>query len=205
MSPSRVLDVSALPAYSISNQSLLWWGQCMMCVIEGTLFCMLMATYFYLRLGVDVWPPPGVQLPGIPLSTFALIPLVASCAGSYWASEAAKKGNRRGMILGLTLNLVLALAFLTLRGLEMKSFNFTWATDAHGSIVWTILFLHTYDVVADLIMTTVLIGIIATGRYGEKQRIGVHVDSILWYFLVAIWLPLYAVIYWGPRFLGGTQ
>jgi cytochrome c oxidase subunit 3 len=205
MSPSRVVDVSALPPYSISNQSLLWWGQFMMCVIEGTLFCMLMATYFYLRLGVDVWPPPGVQLPGTTLSTLALIPLLASCAGSYWASEAAKKGNRRGMILGLTLNLVLALAFLTLRWLEMKSFNFTWATDAHGSIVWTILFLHTYDIVADLIMTAILIVIVATGRYGEKQRIGVHVDSVLWYFLVAIWVPLYAVIYWGPRFLGGPR
>jgi cytochrome c oxidase subunit 3 len=83
--------------------------------------------------------------------------------------------------------------------------NFTWKSDAHGSIVWTILFIHSYDVVADLIMTAVLLAFVSTGRYGEKQRIGVHVDSVLWYFLVAIWLPLYAVVYWGPHFLGGAR
>ncbi len=201
----RTLDVSSLPAYTISSQSLTWWGQLLMCVIEGSLFCMLMAVYFYLRLGVDIWPPPGVRLPGIPFATLALIPLAASCIGSYWASEAAKKGNRQGMILGLALNLVLAIVFLALRGIEWRTINFTWASDAHGSIFWTILFLHTYDIIADLIMTFVLLLIVASGRYGEKQRVGVHVDSVVWYFLAGIWVPLYAVLYWGPRIIGGAQ
>lgn len=205
MTPTRTVDVSDLPAYNISNQAPLWWGQLLLCAIEGTLFCTLIATYFYLRLGVDVWPPPGVQLPGLTLPTLALIPLLASCAGSYWASEAAKEGDRRGMILGLALNLALGIAFLILRAWEWKTFTFTWASDAHGSIVWTILFLHTYDVIADLLMTAVLIFILISGRYGEKQRIGVHVDSVIWYFLVGIWFPLYAVIYWGPRFLGAPR
>jgi hypothetical protein len=71
--------------------------------------------------------------------------------------------------------------------------------------VWAILFLHTYDVVADLIMTAVLILILALGRYGEKQRSAVHVDSVLYYFLVGMWFPLYAVVYWGPRIVGGAR
>jgi heme/copper-type cytochrome/quinol oxidase subunit 3 len=109
------------------------------------------------------------------------------------------------MLFGLTLNLGLAIIFLVLRALEWNSLNFTWESDAHGSIVWAILFLHTYDVIADLIMTAVLIIILATGRYGPKQRIGVHVDSVLWYFLVGIWFPLYGVIYWAPRVIGGGR
>jgi cytochrome c oxidase subunit III len=205
MSSRRVLDVSALPTYDISSQSPLWWGQLMMCLIEGSMFCMLIAIYFYLRLRVDVWPPPGTILPGIALPSLGLIPLVASCAGSYWASEAAKKGDRRGMLLGMSLNVGLALLFLVFRALEWKSLNFTWASDAHGSIFWIILFLHTYDVIADLIMTAVLIVIVASGHYGQKQRIGVHVDSVLWYFLVGIWVPLYAILYWGPHFVGAPR
>jgi heme/copper-type cytochrome/quinol oxidase subunit 3 len=51
-------------------------------------------------------------------------------------------------------------------------------------------------------MTAVLIILLASGRYGEKQRVGVHVDSVLWYFLVAIWIPLYVVVYWGPAMVG---
>jgi cytochrome c oxidase subunit 3 len=205
MTQPRVLDVSGLPPYHISSQSPLFWGQLWMCAIEGSLLLMMAATYFYLRLGVDVWPPPGVVLPDIGLPTLALIPLVASCAGSYLASEAAKSGDRGGMLRGLLLNLGLAVVFLAIRAIEWRRLNFTWASDAHGSIVWGILFLHTYDVVADLIMTAVLIVIIARGGYGPKQRIGVHVDSVLWYFLVGIWIPLYGVIYWGPRLIGAPR
>ena len=204
MTERRTLDVSALPPYAISNQSPLFWGQVLMCVIEGSLLCMLIATYFYLRLSVDVWPGPGVRLPGLTFSTWAFLPLAASCVGSYLASEAAKKNDRSGMLLGLGLNLVLAIVFLSLRGIEWNRLNFTWASDAHGSIVWTILFLHSYDMVADVLMTAVLIFIVAIGRCGPKQRIGVHVDSVLWYFLAGIWIPLYGVIYWAPRLIGAA-
>jgi len=205
VSEQRTLDVSGLPPYDISNQSPIFWGQVLMCLIEGSLLCMLIATYFYLRLSVDVWPGPGVRLPDLGYSSWALLPLVASCAGSYVASEAAKKNSRAGMLWGLGLNLGLAIVFLVLRGLDWNSLNFTWASDAHGSIVWTILFLHSYDVVADVLMTAVLIVFVASGRYGPRQRIGVHVDSVLWYFLVGIWIPLYGVIYWAPRLIGGTR
>jgi cytochrome c oxidase subunit 3 len=205
MTAPRTLDVAGLPPYAISNQSLLFWGQALLCVIEGSLLCMLIATYFYLRSSVDVWPGPGVQLPGLTLSTLALVPLLASCVGSYLASEGAKKNSRSGMLFGLILNLALALVFLGLRAVEWGGFNFTWENGAHGSIVWAILFLHTYDIVADMIFTAVLVIIVASGRCGPKQRIGVHVDSVLWYFLVGIWIPLYGVVYWAPRLIGSGK
>ena len=74
-----------------------------------------------------------------------------------------------------------------------------WESDIHGSFVWAFLGLHTFDVFADLIFTLVLILILADGRYGPKQCQGVHVDSVVWYVLVAVWIPIYVVIYWGPR------
>ncbi|HLJ13814.1 MAG TPA: cytochrome c oxidase subunit 3 [Bryobacteraceae bacterium] len=202
MTAHEHLDVSGLPAYDISNQAPLWWGQLIMTAIEGTLFCILIATYFYLRLSVDIWPAAGARLPHLSLPTLALAPLILSAFGSYWATEAAKKNNRRGMILGMLLNLVLSAIFLAMRLFEWHSFNFNWASDAHGSIVWTILGLHTFDFVGGMIETLVLLIIILSGRYGEKQRQGVHVDSVVWYFVVGIWLPLYAVIYWGPQVVG---
>src|SRR6201999_3181574 len=124
------------------------------------------------RLGRDGRPGPGRQRPGVTLATRALSPLLASCAGSYLASEAAKKDSRGGMLFGLGLNFGLAIVFLVLRALEWNSLNFTWASAAHGSIFWTILFLHSYDIVADLIMTAVLIVIVASGQCGPRQRIG---------------------------------
>lgn len=202
MTKSRSLDLSTLPSYSISSQAPLWWGQLMLCFIEASMFCMLIAIYFYLRLSVDMWPPPGTQLPHTLLPTLALIPLILSAVGSYWASEAAKQNSRSGMLKGLIVNVALGLIFLGLRFAEFQTLNFNWKTDVHGSIFWSILFLHTLDAVGDLIYTIVLVTIVARGKYGERQRVGVHADSVVWYFIIVIWIPLYIVIYWGPHLVG---
>jgi cytochrome c oxidase subunit 3 len=202
MTQARTLDVSGLPAYEISNRAPLWWGQLIMALIEGSLFCMMIAIYFYYRLSIDVWPPPGVEPLRLTMPSLALIPLVLSALGSWAASEGAKKDDRGLMLQGMAANVVLALVFLGLRFAEWRTFNFTWASDIHGSLVWSILFLHTFDIIGDLLMTVVLIIIVATGNHGPRQRLGVHVDSVIWYFLVLIWFPLYAAVYWGPRLVG---
>jgi heme/copper-type cytochrome/quinol oxidase subunit 3 len=205
MTGPRTLDVSDLPINDVSSHDPLWWGQFILVLIEASMFFILISMYFYIRLSYDVWPPPGVQIPPLALCTIAWIPLLLSCVGSYLASEAAKKDDRRGMILGLVLNLAPALLFMLLRGISWWSFNFNWKTGAYGSIVWSLMWLHTVDTVADLVFTAVLLVLIALGHTGPKQRIGVHVDSVLWYFIVLIWLPIYIVIFWGPRFAGAPQ
>jgi heme/copper-type cytochrome/quinol oxidase subunit 3 len=205
MTGPRTLDVSDLPINDVSSHDPLWWGQFILVLIEASMFFILISMYFYIRLSYDVWPPPGVQIPPLALCTIAWIPLLLSCVGSYLASEAAKKDDRRGMILGLVLNLAPALLFMLLRGISWWSFNFNWKTGAYGSIVWSLMWLHTVDTVADLVFTAVLLVLIALGYTGPKQRIGVHVDSVLWYFIVLIWLPIYIVIFWGPRFAGAPQ
>jgi cytochrome c oxidase subunit III len=192
------LDLSNLPDYEISNRTPLWWGQTLMCVIEGVLLLALIAIYFYLRLSVDVWPPPGTRIPGASLAAFSLIFLVLSMAGSYWADAGAKKDNARHMIAGMALNLVLAGIALVFRYQWWRGFNFTWSADVHASIVWSILFLHTFDLVADLLVTTVLFVMVALGHRGPAVRLGVHVDSVLYYFLVGIWVPLWMTVQWGP-------
>jgi heme/copper-type cytochrome/quinol oxidase subunit 3 len=202
--PEYTIDVSGLRVHEVSSEAPLWWGQVLLCALEGSMFFTLIAIYLYLRLTVDVWPPPGIEPMRVGGPTVALLLLLLSAVGSYMGSEAAKRNDRRGMIAGLGLNFVLGTAFLILRAREWRQFNFNWAADVHGSIVWSMLFLHTFDAAADLVFTLVLILILLRGRYDERQRLGVHVDSVVWYFIVLIWLPMYALIYWGPRFMGNT-
>ena len=202
MTARRILDVSGLPDYEISTQAPLWWGQLMLALIEGTMFCILIAMYFYSRLTLDMWPPPGVQLPQLTWSTLALIPLFGSAAGSYIASEAAKKNDRGRMITGLALNVVLAALFMALRVWQWSRLNFDWKSDLHGSLFWTMLGLHTYDAIADMLFTAFLLLLALLGYTGPRQRLGIHVDSVVWYFIVLIWIPLYVTLYWGPRLVG---
>ena len=124
MDEPKTIDVSHLPPYEISSQAPLWWGQLCITFIEGAMFLILIAAFLYTRLRVDVWPPPGAQFPHLVLPTLALIPLLASAYGSYLASEAAKKNDRRRMLIGLLLNLVLAAVFFVMRVIEWHSLNF---------------------------------------------------------------------------------
>jgi len=198
----KTLDVSDLPPYDISNHAPLWWGQLCIDIIEGMMFSILIAAFLYVRLRVDVWPPPGDQYPHLLLPTLSLIALILSVPFSYYASEAAKKNDRGGMIRNLVLNLVFAAICFILRVVEWRSLNFNWQADVQGSYVWAFLGLHSFDFIGDAIFTLVLLVIIIGGRYGEKQRLGVHVDTVVWYFIVAIWVPIYIVIYWGPHLFG---
>ena len=202
MIAQRVIDVSDLRTYEISSEAPLWWGQVFLAVIEGAMFAILIAMYFYIRLSLDMWPPPGVQLPPELLPALSVVVLVGSCAGSYLASEAAKRDDRRGMLRGLALNLLLAGIAMVLRAISWREWNFKWTTGAYGSITWTIMFLHTVDVAADLVFTIVLAAIVLVRGHDARTRLGVHVDSIVWYFLVAIWIPLYVTLYWGPHLVG---
>ncbi len=199
----RTLDVSALPDFDISSRAPLWWGQLFLTFIEGAMFCIMLALYFYYRLQLNLWPPPGIEMPERLIPAASTLLLLLSCIGSYWASEAAKRDNRPGMILGLVLNLILAIGALALRAMYWSGFNYNWKSSTYGSIVWGILFLHSLDVIADLLFTLVLVLIVMFVRSGPAQRLGVHVDSIVWYFLVAIWIPLYIAIDWTPYFWGG--
>jgi cytochrome c oxidase subunit I+III len=199
MTAAKTLDVSHLRPWDVSSQSPAWWGQVCLAIIEGTMFSILLAAYFYVRLRMDVWPPPGDQFPHLLLPTLALIPLWLSVPPAYFASKAAKKNDRAGMILNLSLNLLFAVIYLVMRFIEWHSLNFDWKADIQGSYVWAFLGLHTFDYVGDLVFTFVLLVLVLIGRYGEKERLGVHVDTVVWYFLVAIWIPIYVVIYWGPR------
>jgi cytochrome c oxidase subunit III len=205
MTSHRTLDVSHLPLGDVSMQAPLWWGQFLLALIEASMFFILLAMYFYIRLSYDMWPPPGIQLPHVGLATLALVPLLVSALGSYLASEGAKKNDRGAMLLGLGLNLLLAVVFMVVRFVSWNTFNFNWKTGAYGSIVWALMWLHSIDTVADMIFTAVLMVLLALGYTGIKQRGGVHVDSILWYFIVLIWLPLYVAIYWGPYIVGAPK
>src|SRR4029079_4383388 len=120
---------------------------------------------------------------------------------SYLASEGAKKNNRGRMIAGMLLNLITGGLFFAMQIIQWHSLNFNWKADINGSYVWAFLSLYHFDLVGDLVFTFVLLVAVIIGRYGEKQRVGIHVDSVVWYFLVLIWIPIYLAIYWGPRIM----
>ena len=194
----RDIDVSTLTDIGFMTKSPIFWGAMAVVFIEGTMFALTIASYFYARLGLDVWPPPGTQFPHLFWPTVEVILLLASVPPSYLASEASKKCEIGKIRLYLAINLALAVVAFIIRIGVWNTLNFNWKSDIHGSVVWTILGLHSFDMGADLVVTLVLIVLTLTPRFNDTHRKAVDWDGVTWYFLVGIWVCLYATIYIAP-------
>ena len=196
--PSRTLDVSELPSVAFSHRSLMWWSTVGLMAIEGTVFALAVVTYFYLRSHADRWPlstPPPALLWG----TVNTVVLVLSAWPNHLAKRAAERLDRRGVQLWLTACLALAFVFLVVRWFEFEAINCRWDSDAYGSIVWTLLGLHTFHLITDTWDTSVLATLFFTGPLEGKRYVDVSENALYWYFVVLSWLPIYAVVYWAPR------
>ena len=201
MSERRTVDVSDLPTYAFGHRQLTWWATWSLILMEGTMFVVLLIAYFFLRTRADDWPPGGMRPPELLWGTVNTFVILASCVPNYLAERAAKKLDLRGVRLWMIVTLAFAVAFAVIRVFEFRALNCSWDQNAYGSIVWVNMGFHTAHLLTDMVDTVVLIVLMFVGPVEGKRFVDVSENGIYWYFVVAMWLPLYAVIYLAPRLL----
>jgi cytochrome c oxidase subunit III len=194
------LDVSELPAHSFGSRDLLWWGTIGFMVIEGSMFAMLLVTWGYLRGIQPEWPPPGFAPPDLLLGTLNTGIMLASAWPNLRLRPAAERLDLRATLRLMWVMDAFATAFLVVRVLELIHLNVRWDANAYGSIVWLLLGFHTFHIATDFFETLVIGVMTVTGPMKETRFVDVEEDGMYWYFVVASWLPTYAVIYLAPRF-----
>ncbi len=200
-SPARpLLDVSGLPETAFGARSLMWWGTLGIMAIEGTVFVLAIATYFYLRMRVKDWPP-GVIPPALIYGTINTVIVLVSAIPNQITKHAAEREDLRGVRIWLTVSEVLALAFVIVRWFEFRALNVRWDTNAYGSAVWMLLGLHATHLVTDFLDSLVLLVLMFIGPIQEKRFVDVSENALYWWFVVLAWLPIYVTIYWVPRIL----
>jgi cytochrome c oxidase subunit III len=199
-SERRTLDVSDLPGYAFGHQGLIWWGTVGFMVIEGSMFVIVLISYFYLRLKVSAWPP-SLPNPDYFYGTLNLILVVASCMPAALAKSAAENFNLRGVRVWVAVLTLMGMGSVVLRALEFPSLNCRWDDNAYGSIVWLLLGLHTTHVVTDVVDGAVLLALMSSGPVTEPRFVDVSENSLYWYFIVLWWIPIYLTIYFAPRWM----
>lgn len=201
MTVARIVPAEALPANLSDRRAPVWWGVVLMIVIEATVFASLIASYFYLKAGSPVWPPDGIAPPELLLPSVNAGILLLSSLPVWWADSGIRKGDQRRLKIGLAAGFVLGVAFLALKYIEYSTKDYTWSTNAYGSIVWTITGFHSAHVVVLLIKTLVVETLAFRGYFSERRNIGVQVNGLYWHFVVLAWVPLFTTLYLSPRFL----
>jgi heme/copper-type cytochrome/quinol oxidase subunit 3 len=194
------LDVSELPSYGFGHRSILWWATACMMAIEGTVFALAIVSYFYLRTHSATWPMSS-RPPALTFGTLNTVILLLSLAPNEWAKRAAERHDLRGVRIALVLCMLFALAFLAVRWLEFGALHCRWDENAYGSIVWTLMGLHTLHLVTDTYDSGVVTALTFVETMDGKRFVDVSENAVYWYFVVLSWLPIYVVVYWAPRFV----
>lgn len=196
----RELDVSGLPTVVFGHRSLIWWGTAGMMAIEGTMFAIVVVSYFYLRTRTSDWPP-GLMPPAVLYGSINTALFVLSIVPNQWVKKVAERGQESKVRLGLALLAGIGVVNIVLRGFEFASLNCQWDANAYASVVWTLLGLHTVHLVTDWFDTIVLTVMFFTGPIEGKRFMDAAENSDYWYFVVFAWLPIWFVIYFVPRLL----
>ena len=200
MTPRFTRDLAQLPTHAYGHRSLTWWGIIAFMVIEGAGFLMAVAAYFFLMGHQQSWPPAPIAPPTPWIGTLFTLMLLASEIPNTLIKRAAEEediGRVRPLIIVIAL---IGAVLLAIRAFEFDQLNVKWNWNAYGSIIWALLVLHTIHILTDWVDTLVLARLMFT-KHGETGRrfVDVSENSLYWRFVWLAWLPIYALLYWVPR------
>jgi heme/copper-type cytochrome/quinol oxidase subunit 3 len=195
----RSLDVSQLPPTAQGPRTTIWWGVLGLITIEGTVFGMMLAAYFYVRQNFVTWPPSGTLPPDLTIGTLNMALLLLSLVPMYISDRFAQAERRWPLLAALTIATVMGLASFALRVVEFHTFHCRWDSHAYGSLVWTILGMHAGHLAASGGENLLLVALFLRGPVLRKHYTDANVNALYWYFVVLGWLPIYLILYFAPR------
>ena len=147
-----------------------------------------------------MWPPAGIHTFDafrIPfLNTMIL--LLSGCTVT-WAHHALLVNNRRDLIMGLGITILLGMSFSSLQALEYSEAPFKFAG---GGIYPSIFFLatgfHGFHVIVGTCFLIVCWLRARAGGFTPTQHFGLEAAAWYWHFVDVVWLFLFIFIYvWG--------
>jgi cytochrome c oxidase subunit III len=167
-------------------------------VSEVMLFGAFFASYFFIRVVANSgpWPPDGLTLPvGVAGVNTAI--LVSSSFTVHWALESIRRGNRRGMILGLGATWLLGFTFLFIQFNEYVHIGFSAREDAFASIFYGLTGLHGAHVTVGLMLLAFANIRAWRGHFSKdpKKHLGVEVPGIYWHFVDVMWIIVFTTVY----------
>jgi len=198
MRQRRVLDLADLPMHGMGSASPTWWGTLGFMLLEGTGFALVLGIYLYLGSLARHWPPapPPDLLPG----TVVTVVLVASVVPNLLIARWAERQDLAKVRIAILIMSIAGIIPLVIRIFEFPAMHVSWDTNAYGSIVRTLLGLHTTHLITDLADTLVLAVLLFTRHGRNRRRFGdVQDNALYWNFVVLTWLPIYFCIYFVPR------
>jgi cytochrome c oxidase subunit 3 len=153
------------------------------------------------------WPTAGPYRPpeftameawGIPAINTLL--LLSSGVTVTWAHWALKKNDRRNLVFGLALTIILGATFLVLQAAEYfhaySELNLKLSTGVFGSLFFLLTGFHGFHVTLGVTMLIVILFRSVAGHFTPDHHFGFEAVSWYWHFVDVVWLLLFVFVYW---------
>jgi heme/copper-type cytochrome/quinol oxidase subunit 3 len=194
------LDVSGLPSVAFGHRNTTWLANVFYMSIEGMMFALMFATYFYLRTRSTDWPP-GHLPPALRYGAANAVIFLLSIIPAWFVRKRAPERDRGAVRNGLLVLTLFALTATILRVFEFTTLNCRWTDDAYSSTVWVLIGIHSGHLLTELIETFVLLVISFTPKMEGTRLADAAINSDYWYFVVVTGLIVDVLIYGTTRFL----
>lgn len=147
-----------------------------------------------------VFPPVGTETFNpwkLPLVNTLI--LLLSGTTVTWAHHSLVEGNRKGLIWGLLITVILGIIFTICQAYEYMHAGFSFSKDNGGNIYSSVFYMatgfHGFHVLVGTITLAVMMFRAMAGHFTPKQHFGFEAAAWYWHFVDVVWLFLFAAIY----------
>jgi cytochrome c oxidase subunit 3 len=147
-----------------------------------------------------LFPGPEATIPTWGIPALNTVILLSSAGTLTWAHWGLKKGNRKQLIVGLVLTIILGFTF---EGFQIHEYieayqdlHLTLASGIYGTTFFTLTGLHAMHVTVGALMLTVILLRCLRGHFLPQHHFAFEAVSWYWHFVDVVWLFLFVFVYW---------
>ncbi len=162
---------------------------------ETFFFGTLLSAYLYLRASEPGWPLTHASLSQIIIPIANTILLGVSILPMILAVKAVEKGKMKSTQGWLAVVLVMGLVFIAGQVFEFIHSGMLPSDQAFGGVFFTLVGFHALHLLAGIIMLVMLAIRTHLGDFTRRRHIAIDVGAWFWYYVVAVWVVLFATLY----------
>ena len=126
--------------------------------------------------------------------------LLTSGVTVTWAHHALKKNNRKHLIIGLALTVILGFLFVGLQALEYShaysELNLKMSSGIYGSTFYMLTGFHGFHVTMGATMLLIMLIRSIKGHFTPDNHFAFEAVAWYWHFVDVVWLGLFIFVYW---------
>ena len=145
------------------------------------------------------WPPQGIEtFDPFEVPLLNTMVLLLSGVTVTWAHHALREGDRRNLVRGLVITVVLGILFTALQAYEYGHATFGFTDGIYPSTFFMATGFHGFHVIIGTCFLFVCLFRAMAGHFKPEHHFGFEAAAWYWHFVDVVWLFLFSCVYiWG--------